>query len=87
MGENFLQLRVIHEELPNLIERGIRVIYGEWSAISTAYVSPEFLTENGEALLRWVEAPNEPLRIEAGADTGMGWMVLQFYTINHAGHP
>ena len=30
--------------------------------------------------------PDEPLRVEAGADTGIGWMVLQFYTIDHAGH-
>ncbi len=86
MAEHFLQLRVIYEELPNLIELGIRVIHGEWSAVATAYASPSFLIENGEGLLRWVEAPNEPLRIEAGADTGIGWMVLQFYTIDHAGH-
>jgi hypothetical protein len=26
------------------------------------------------------------LRIEAGADTGIGWMVLEFYTIDHAAH-
>jgi hypothetical protein len=86
MGENFLQLRVIHEDLPDSIELGIRVIHGEWSAVATAYASPSFFIENGEALLRWAKAPNEPLRIEAGADTGLGWMVLRFYTINHAGH-
>jgi hypothetical protein len=86
MAENFLQLRVIYEDLPNLIELGIRVIHGEWSAVATAYPSPSFFMENGEGLLRWLEAPNEPLRIEAGADTGIGWMVLQFYKIDHAGH-
>src|ERR1039457_4127364 len=86
MGENFLQLRVIYEDLPDLIELGIRVIHGEWSAVATAYTSPSFFIENGEGLLRWVKPPKEPLRIEAGADTGFGWIVLQFYTINHAGH-
>ena len=86
MAEHLLQLRVIYEELPNLIELGVRVLHGEWSAMATAYTSPSFLTENGERLLRWVAAPNEPLRIEAGADTGIGWIVLQFYTVNHAGH-
>jgi hypothetical protein len=50
------------------------------------YVSPSFLTENGEAILPWVETPDEPLNIEAGADPGIGWLVLQFDTINHAGH-
>src|ERR1700735_4361535 len=86
MAEHLLQLRVIYEELPNLIELGVRVLHGEWSAMATAYTSPSFLTENGERLLRWVAAPNEPLRIEAGADTGIGWVVLRFYTVHHAGH-
>jgi hypothetical protein len=86
MDDHFLQLRVIYEDLPDLIELGVRVIHGEWSAVSTAYASSSFFTENGNKLLRWVEAPERPLRIEAGADTGIGWMLLQFYTINHAGH-
>jgi hypothetical protein len=86
MAEHFLQLRVIYEDLPDLIELAIRVIHGEWSAVTTAYTSPSILIDNGKRLLRWVEAPDEPLRVEAGADTGIGWMVLQFYTIDHAGH-
>jgi len=68
------------------MELCIRVVHGEWSATSTAYVSHSFLTENGEAILRWVKAPTEPLNIEAGADTGVGWMTLQFYRIDRAGH-
>jgi hypothetical protein len=85
MDEHFLQFRVTYEDL-DLIEISVRVRHGEWSAVSTAYASPSFFTENGNALLRWVEAPYEPLRIEAGADTGIGWMVLQFYTINLSRH-
>ena len=86
MDNHFLQLRVVYEDLPALIELSVRVLHGEWSAVSTAYMSPSFLTENGQAILRWVEAPDEPLLIEAGADTGIGWMVLRFYTIDRAGH-
>ena len=86
MGENLLQLRVIYEDMPDLIELGVRVVHGEWSAVATAYTSPSFFIEKGQTLLRWVEAPNEPLRIEAGADTGIGWMLLQFYVIDNAGH-
>ena len=85
MDEHFLQFRVIYEDV-HLLEISVRVLHGEWSAVSTAYTSLSFLTENGSALLRWVEAPDKPLRIEAGADTGIGWMVLQFYTINLARH-
>jgi hypothetical protein len=86
MDDHYLQLRITYEDLPDLIELGVRVIHGEWSARSTAYTSPSFFTENGTAILRWVEAPDEPLRIEAGADTGIGWMVLHFYTIDRAAH-
>jgi hypothetical protein len=86
MDHDFLQLRVIYQDLPDLIELNVRVMYGEWSASSTAYTSPSFFTKIGPGLLRWVKAPDEALRIEAGADTGAGWMVLQFYTIDRAGH-
>ena len=86
MADHFLQLRVIYKELPNLIELGIRVAHGEWCAASTAYVSPLFPAESGEAILRWVKTPSVPLNIGAGADTGIGWMALQFYTIDRAGH-
>jgi hypothetical protein len=85
VSDHFLQLCVIHEDL-HLIELRIRVVHGEWSAVSTAYASRSFLTENGEAILQWIEASHEPLNFEAGADTGIGWMVLQFYTIDSAGH-
>jgi hypothetical protein len=70
MADHFLQLRVIYQDL-HLIELAIAVMHGDWSAVSTAYVSPSFLTENGEAILHRIEAPNGPLNIEAGADTGL----------------
>ena|SRR5271165_1403148 len=85
MAEHFLQFRVTYEDV-HLLEISVRVLHGEWSAVSTAYADLSFFTENGNALLRWVEAPDKPLRIEAGADTGIGWMVLQFYTINLSRH-
>jgi hypothetical protein len=85
VSDHFLQLCVISEDL-HLIELRIRVVHGEWSAVSTAYASPSFLTESGEAILHWAETPNEPLNIEAGEDTGIGWMVLKFHTIDRAGH-
>jgi hypothetical protein len=85
MDDHFLCVRVIYEDLPDLIELSVRVVHGAWSAQSTAYTSPEFFTDS-EKLLHWVEAPDEPFRIEAGADTGIGWMALQFYKIDSAGH-
>jgi len=86
MSDHFLGLTVAYEDQPDLIELCARVSYGNWSAESTAYVSPTFLSENAKAILDWVESPKQQLRIEAGANTGIGWMVLQFYTIDSAGH-
>jgi hypothetical protein len=86
MDDHLVQLRVSYVDLPDLIELGIRVVHGEWSAASTAYTSPSFLVDTGNKLLRWVKAPDQLLRFEAGANTGIGWMVLEFYTIDRAGH-
>ena len=86
MSDHFLQLTVDYEDLPDLIELRVRVSHGGWSADSTAYVSPIFLCESGKSILEWVESPQHPLRIEAGANTGIGWLVLHFYTIDSAGH-
>lgn len=86
MADHFVQLRVIHDKLPNLIELSIRVVHSEWSAQSTAYASPEFLTEQGTAILQRIEAPDETLSMETGADSGIGWMVVWFNTIDSAGY-
>jgi hypothetical protein len=85
MSDHFLQLRVIHED-PHLIELGVRVSHREWSSYSTAYTSPSMLSEAGVALQRWIDAPRESLTVEAGADTGIGWMRLKFYVIDAACH-
>jgi hypothetical protein len=85
MDNHSVQFRVIYED-PHLIDLSVLVVHGEWSAESTAYVSQSFLAESGRSILGWVEAPTEPLVIEAGADTGVGWIVLQFYTIDLARH-
>jgi hypothetical protein len=85
LSDHFLQLCVIYQDL-HLLELRVRVAHGDWSAVSTACVSRSFLTETGRAILQWIEAPNKLLNIEVGADTGIGWMILQFYTIDRAGH-
>lgn len=86
MGNHVLELRVVYTDLPDMIELGVRVHHGEWSAVSTAYASPSFLREDAASILRWSQTLGEPVRVEAGADTGIGWLVLEFYTIDHAGH-
>ena len=53
MSDHFLQLCVIYQDL-HLIELRIRVAHGDWSAVSTVYVSRSFLTETGQAIPQWI---------------------------------
>ena len=81
-----LELRVVYEDLPDMIELETRVRAGEWSACSRAYASPDILAGDAERLIAWARDPQGGFRLEAGADTGIGWLVLDFYTIDLAGH-
>jgi len=86
MDDNYLQLRVVHEDLPDMIELETSVRHGGWSATSRAYASPDFLIRGARSIMKWMEVPDQPLRLEAGADTGIGWLVMEFYTVNQRGH-
>jgi hypothetical protein len=86
MSDNVIQLRVVYEDLPDLIELGVSVRCGEWSAFSKAYTGPTMLADEARRLLAWISSPVDPISIEAGEDTGIGWMVLKFYTLDRAGH-
>jgi len=86
MSEHFLQLRVIYDDPPDLVEIEAYVVHDHWSALSSAYASPSFFDDGGEKLLRWANSPQKLLRIEAGADTGVGLIALEFYVIDSVGH-
>jgi hypothetical protein len=86
MDDWSLELGVVYEDLPDMIEVETRVRAGEWSARSRAYCSPSFLCDDAKQLVAWSINPQGHFRPEAGADTGIGWLVLDFYTINSAGH-
>lgn len=86
MDDSFIQLRVVYEDLPDLIELGIKVRYGGWSADSKAYTAPTDFADGARRLAEWASAPDGSLTIECGADTGIGWLVLRFYTVDLAGH-
>lgn len=86
MTASFLHLRVVYEDLPDLIELAISVRHGGWAAESSVYASPQVLADVAAKLVEWVASPGEPFEIEEGADNGIGWMRLKFYTIDRAGH-
>src|SRR5688572_21007748 len=69
-----------------MIELETRVRAGEWSARSRAWASPDFLAGDAANLIAWARNPQGRFRLSAGADTGIGWLELDFYTIDLAGH-
>lgn len=86
MDDHLLEIRVVYTDLPDLIELGVRVRHGEWSAVSTAYTSPSFLREDAASMLRWSQRPSGVLRLQAGADTGIGLLAMEFHIVGQAGH-
>jgi hypothetical protein len=86
MDNNYLQLRVVYRDPPDLMELEVVVEYRGWSACSAVYASPHGFADDCDRLLEWSRAPSDPIIIEAGADTGIGWLKLAFYTIDRAGH-
>ena len=86
MYDRFLQLRVIYRDPPDLMQLEVLVQYEGWAARSTVYASPHGFANDCERLSRWTKSLSEPLIIEAGADTGIGWLKLDFYTVDRVGH-
>jgi hypothetical protein len=79
-------VRVVYEDLPDLIEIEARVLSGDWSGITCAYTSPSSLVEKARGLLAWTDRPKEEFTLDAGADTGIGWFRLRCYAVDRAGH-
>ena len=86
MGDHFIRLRVVYDDLPDLIDLGVLVRCGDWSANSTAYTGPADFARQARSLLEWCASPAEPITIGTGADTGVGWMMLKFYPVDLVGH-
>jgi len=86
MDDHFIQLRVVYSDPPDLMELEAQVQYGGWAARSIAYASPHVFSEDCQRLLEWSKAPSTPFTIEAGADTGIGWLKLVFYQVDRIGH-
>jgi hypothetical protein len=81
-----LTIRVVYEDLPDLIEVEARIVFGDWSAVTRAYTGPSSLAKDARGLLAWSQRPVGEFSLEAGADTGIGWAHLRWYPIDRAGH-
>jgi hypothetical protein len=80
-----IRVRVVYHDV-DLIELETDVRIHEWRGIGRAYASSVELPKQATALVQWSLNPTHELIISAGADTGIGWLVLRFYVIDMAGH-
>lgn len=81
-----LTMRIVYEDLPSMVEIETRVEVGEWTGVARAYASPDSIREEARALMAWCNHPDGTMQLVAGADTGIGWAKLRFYTVDWAGH-
>jgi hypothetical protein len=81
-----LCVRIVYDDLPDLIEIEATVLSGDWSGITRAYTGPSALLEEARGLLAWTVRPHGDFSLDAGADTGIGWLQLRWYPVDLAGH-
>jgi hypothetical protein len=81
-----IRMRVVYDDLPDLIEVETKVVLPGWSAVSRAYTGPTVIVEQADMLQAWCTGRAGESRIEFGGDTGIGWTCLRFYAIDAAGH-
>lgn len=81
-----VSIRVVRVDLPDMIDIEGKLSCGDWSGVACAYASPKLLAESASKLATWAEMPAGEAVIEAGEDTGIGWLRLRFYPIGMARH-
>lgn len=84
-GKSSLAVRVVYDD-SSLVELEARVFADDWSGSTWAYTDSLSLRSEARGLLDWTEHPQGTFALEAGADTGIGWLSLRWYATDRAGH-
>ena len=73
-----ISIAVIYEDAPDIIEIEARVSSYSWNGMARAYAATEMFRQQAAALQAWCKHLSGEAVIEAGADTGVGWVMLRF---------
>jgi hypothetical protein len=68
---------VSYEDL-HLIEVETRVAAPAWQGVASAYTDAGSLLDGARRLQRWAARPDGDFILEAGADTGIGWLFVRW---------
>jgi hypothetical protein len=80
-----LSLEIVYTD-PDLIELEAIVRMGYWGGRVRAYTRSENIDEFSKTVLRFSDGATSTSEFTAGADTGIGLIVLRFYRIDRMGH-
>ena len=80
-----ISVTMIYEDAPDLLEIETRVHSYSWQGVARAYAATESLRQQAVALDTWCKHLTGEAVIEAGADTGVGWILIRFYRADSAG--
>jgi len=80
-----IEIRVVYHD-DDLIELETHIRVNDWCGVGRAYTSADDIRDKANGLVSWSHNPSQEFLIEAGADTGIGWLVLRFYIVDMAGH-
>jgi hypothetical protein len=73
-----ISVRVSYKDLPDLIEVETRVAAAGWQGMARAYTGPGSLLDAARRLRLWAARPVGEFALEAGADTGIGWLFVRW---------
>src|SRR4051812_25944512 len=73
-----LVIRVVYVDLPDMIEIEAVVIASGWAGLAWAYTDPVSFRDSALGLRQWAERPSGNFVLEAGEDTGIGWIHLRW---------
>ena len=85
MENHFVRIEVLWAD-EDLVDLGVTVAYGDWSAFVSCYASPSQFAGQAGRLRRWVSAPTGRVRMNLVENTEWNSMSLEFYTVDPAGH-
>jgi hypothetical protein len=88
-GESYLPsltIRIIYEDLPDLIELKAIVKSADWQGSATAYASTAKLGEAAAGLVAWSRDPVGEYKVEAGENPPIRWISLTFIPRDGIGH-
>jgi hypothetical protein len=82
----YIAIRVVYEDMPDLIQIEARVTLDDWSGVARSYTGSQLLRESAGKLATWCQRPVSDFLLQSGADTGIGWLCLRWYPVDKAGH-